>query len=273
MQEHREQEKTAQTTPKVSIITAVYNNERYISQALESVLSQTYSNIEYIVIDGGSTDGTLECIEPYRSRLSVFISEPDQGIYDALNKGIAHASGEIVGILHSDDLFQDEYVVSDVIEKMQKEGSELCFSDMVIVDRQLDTVFRYYKASYFRPWLFRIGWMPPHPTTFFKKDLFKEFGLYTTRYKVVGDFDFFVRLFFSRRIAYSYINRVMVRMRVGGLSNMGADSKRTIRHEITMSLRKNRVWSPAFLQWFRYVIRVWEMVNKPGVKALGGVKK
>ena len=136
--------------PLVSIITVVYNNSKYIRDAIESVLSQDYSRIEYIVIDGGSTDGTVEIIEEYVNKISVFLSGPDEGVYDALNKGIATANGDYLGILHSDDIFCDDKVVSDVIQTLQDTGSDLCFSDLVIVDQVSGKVIRYVKSHFFR---------------------------------------------------------------------------------------------------------------------------
>ncbi len=248
---------------KISVITVVFNNVKTIKDTIESVLSQTYKNVEYIVIDGRSTDGTIDIIEKFQNEISVFLSEPDNGIYDALNKGIQLATGEVISILHSDDLFCDEYVVSDMVNKMSEKEAELCFSDMVIVDSKSDKVLRYYMANYFKRWLFRMGWMPPHPTCFIKKTLFDEFGLYSLSYKVAGDFDFLIRVFYGRDIAWTYLNRVTVKMRLGGVSNSGLSSKKIIASEINRSLKANKVWSLPVFQLGRYVIRLIEMLVKP----------
>ena len=249
--------------PLVSIITIVYNNAQYIRDSVQSVLSQGYPRLEYIVIDGGSTDGTVEIIEEYRDSISVFISEPDKGLYDALNKGIINATGDVIGILHSGDLFCNENIVSASIQKMNVTGSEFCFSDLVIVDDVSGKIIRYYMAHYFRRWMFRIGWMPPHPTTFINKSLFDEFGLYSTEYKIVGDYDFFVRIFFRREINWTYLNRVTVKMRSGGASNSGISSKKLIFNEIKHSLKSNHVWSLSIFQLARYIIRMFELVMRP----------
>jgi len=248
----------------ISIITVVYNNINNIRAALNSVISQKYPWVQYIVIDGGSTDGTVEAIEEYQNNISLFISEPDKGIYDALNKGVELATGDVIAILHSDDLFYDEYVVSDMMRKISETGSELYFSDMAIVDNKSDKVLRYYMAHYFNRWMFRMGWMPPHPTCFIKKSLFDEFGLYSLDYKIAGDFDFLVRIFYSRDINWGYLNRVTVKMRQGGVSNDGFSSKRVIAREINQSLRDNNVWSLPIFQLGRYVIRLLELLIKPG---------
>ena len=198
--------------PLVSIITVVYNNSKNIRDAIESVLSQNYSRIEYIVIDGGSNDGSVNIIKEYSKKISSFISEPDEGVYDALNKGIANANGDYLGILHSDDIFLDDKVVSDVIQTLQDKGSDLCFSDLVIVDKYSGKVIRYVKPHFFRRWMLRTGLHPPHPTIFLKRSLFDEFGLYSTNYKIAGDFDFMIRVFYGRKIDWSYLNRISVKM-------------------------------------------------------------
>lgn len=250
--------------PLVSIITIVLNNAPRIRDTIRSVLSQNYPRVQYVVIDGGSTDGTVKIIEEFKEKISIFVSEQDCGVYDALNKGIQHASGEVIGILHSDDLFCDERVISDSIQKMCETGSELCFSDMVIVDELNGRIVRYYMAHYFSPWMLRLGWMPPHPTTFLFKSLFDEFGLYSTSYKIAGDYDFYVRIFYGRKINWTYLNRVTVKMNRGGLSNSGMASKKLIAQEITRSLRLNNVRSTPVLRWGRYLIRILELLARPG---------
>jgi glycosyltransferase involved in cell wall biosynthesis len=255
--------KDVKCLPLISIITIVFNNAKYIRDAIQSVLSQDYPRLEYILIDGGSTDGTVEIIEEFQDQISVFISEPDEGIYDALNKGIINSSGSIIGILHSDDLFCNENVVSASILRMLDTGSEFCFSDMIVVDNINGKIIRYYMAHYFRRWMFRIGWLPPHPTTFIKKTLFNEFGLYSTEYKISGDFDFFVRIFFSRDIRWTYLNLVTVKMRLGGVSSSGISSKKLIFNEINHSLKSNHVWSFSVFQLARYIIRTMELVIRP----------
>lgn len=248
---------------KVSIITVVYNNTKYIRNAIQSTLSQDYGNIEYVVIDGNSTDGTVEIIKEYQDEISLFISEPDKGIYDALNKGIIHASGDVIAILHSDDQFCDSHVVSDVMEQMGKFKAEFCFSDMVIIENSSGRVLRYYMAHYFKKWMFRLGWMPPHPTCFINKSLFDEFGLYSTKYKIAGDFDLLVRFFYGRKIRWAYLDRISIKMSEGGVSNSGWRSKRLIIDEINRSLQSNGIWSLSIFQFARYLIRLVEILVKP----------
>jgi glycosyltransferase involved in cell wall biosynthesis len=248
---------------RISIITVVYNNVEYISDAVQSVLSQDYDNVEYIVIDGGSTDGTIEVINEYQDKISVFISEPDKGIYDAINKGILCASGDVVAILHSDDKFCNTHVCSNIMRHMDKTKSELCFSDLVIVDNFSGKILRYYMASYFKRWMFRIGWMPPHPTCFIKRSLFDEFGMYSTDYEIAGDFDLLVRFFYGRKIRWSYLDQITIKMSVGGASDSGWQSKILIFNEISRSLKSNGIWSLSIFQLMRYIIRMLEIMIKP----------
>ena len=252
--------------PLVSIITVVFNNDEYIRDAIESVLSQDYSRIEHIVIDGGSTDGTIGIIKEYSDNISVFLSEPDEGIFDALNKGIIRSHGEIIGILHSDDLFCDKHVVSDVIQKLRDTDTELCFSDLVIVDEVSGKVMRYVRAHYFRRWMLRTGFFPPHPTMFLKRSIFDELGLYSKKFQIAGDFDFIIRVFYGRKINWVYLNRITVKMKSGGLSNSGLSNKILCSKEIHESLRMNNIFTLYFFQVGRYLIRMMEFLIKPAKK-------
>lgn len=247
----------------ISIITVVYNNADFIRRSIESVLSQRHVNIEYLIIDGGSTDGTISVIEEYLDQISVFITEKDEGIYDALNKGIRRATGDVIAILHSDDKFCNEHVVLNMMKHMEKEKSEFCFSDAVIVDSSSGRIMRYYMAHYFKKWMFIIGWMPPHPTCFIERSLFDEFGLYSTNYKIAGDFDLLLKIFYGREIRWSYLDQATVKMSTGGISNSGWRSKKLVYSEINRSLKSNNVWSMPVFQLARYAIRLMEIIIKP----------
>ena len=250
----------------VSIITVVYNNVDFVGETIKSVLSQNYPLIEYIVIDGGSTDGTLSVINENRDQISALLSEPDHGIFDALNKGIRLATGDVIAILHSDDVFCNEGVVSSMMARMSEMKAEFCFSDLVIVDKSGTRVLRYYMAHYFKRWMFRIGWLPPHPTCFFKRSLFEEFGFYSTDYKVAGDFDFLVRIFYARKIKWAYLNRITVKMRSGGASNSGWKSKVRGINELSRVLHDNHIWSLYIFHVARFLIRIIELFIKPKQK-------
>ena len=204
---------------KVSIITVVRNNKETVKNAIDSVLWQTYKNIEYIVVDGASTDGTVEIVKSYGDKISQFISEPDKGLYDAMNKGIALATGDIVGILNSDDFYIDEFVIEKVIKEFDEKGVDSVYADLVFVNpKNLKKTVRYYDSSQFNPSRFAYGWMPAHPTFFVKKKVYDKHGVFRTDLKIGADFDILVRFLYTHGISYSYIQEVLVKMRVGGVS-------------------------------------------------------
>jgi glycosyltransferase len=205
---------------KLSIVTVCLNAKETIAQAVESVQGQTYPDVEHIVVDGGSTDGTLDVLERYRPRLAQCVSEPDHGIYFAMNKGVSLASGDYLGFLNSDDIYQDERVLADIARALASSGSDSCHGDLVYVDRaDPDRVIRYWKSSSYRPGMFEAGWHPAHPTLYVRTSLMKELGGFDTRYRYHADFDLMVRLFVERKISSAYIPRVLVRMRSGGHTN------------------------------------------------------
>ena len=205
---------------KISIVTSVYNNKETIAEAIESVLSQTYENIEYIVVDGASKDGTLDVIEQYTDKITTFVSETDKGIYDGLNKGIALATGDVVGFLHSDDLFEDEHVVEKIADAFKKRHVDSIYGDLTYVSKE-DTanVVRFWKSGVFTPGKLKRGWMPPHPTFYVKKKVYEKYGAFDTGFKIAADYDSVLRFLGREKISIHYIPEVLVKMRVGGASN------------------------------------------------------
>lgn len=204
---------------KISIITVVRNNEKTIKDAIESVLGQTYKNIEYIIIDGKSTDGTVEVIKSYENKISKFISEPDKGLYDAMNKGIKFSTGDVVGILNSDDFYINEFVIERVVKEFEEKKIDSLFADLVYVKSQnVNKIVRYYDSGYFNPSKFAYGWMPAHPTFFVKRSVYEKYGLFRTDLKTSADFDILARFLYTHKISYSYIKEVLVKMRLGGVS-------------------------------------------------------
>jgi glycosyltransferase involved in cell wall biosynthesis len=209
----------SQRPVRISVITAVYNNAATIAAALESTLSQNHSNVELIVIDGGSTDGTLDVVACYRDRISVFVSEPDRGIYDALNKGLRMATGDVVGFLHSDDLFADAECLSRVADAMSEASVDACYADLNYVRKDApDVIVRAWKSGEFTPNKVRRGWMPPHPTLYVRRPIYERLGLFETSYRIAADYDWMIR-FMGRNVNMLYIPHVQVLMRVGGASN------------------------------------------------------
>ncbi len=202
---------------KVSIITVVLNNRKYIEDCILSVLNQTYKNLEYIIIDGSSIDGTVEVIRKYESQVSTLISEPDLGIYDAMNKGILKSKGEIIGILNSDDMYNNNDVIEKVVDCFRKSSVDTCYGDLAYVDRRdVNKTIRYWKSNCYRKKNFHRGWMPPHPTFFVKHDIYQKCGLFNLDFPLAADYELMLRLLYKNSISTAYIPTVLVKMRTGG---------------------------------------------------------
>jgi glycosyltransferase involved in cell wall biosynthesis len=228
--------------PTVSIITVSFNSSRTIRDTIESVLSQDYGAIEYIIIDGRSTDGTIEIIREYGDSIRTFVSEADGGIYDAMNKGLRLATGDIVGMLNSDDIYVDSHVVTDMMGAMQRAGADAVFADLLYVDRSdLGRIRRYYDSSRWNPSRFRFGWMPAHPTLFVKRKLYIRCGLFSLDYRIAADFEMLVRLFHRGAASYTYVRRPVVKMRTGGLSTRGLRHSWIINTEIVKACRAHGI--------------------------------
>jgi len=206
---------------KASIITVSYNSASTIEHTINSVINQDYPNIEYIIIDGKSTDGTLDAIKKYENKISKVISEKDEGIYFAINKGIQLATGEIIGILNSDDFYVDDLVISKVAQIFISKNVDAVYADLVYVFKD-DTgkIFRYWKAGEYKHGLFEKGWMPPHPTFFVKKEVYDKYGLYNTKLSLAADYELMLRFIHKMKISLSYLPQIIVKMRVGGKGNI-----------------------------------------------------
>lgn len=212
---------TLPVRPKLTLITATFNCVRTLAEAFDSLDRQSYNNIEHVVIDGGSTDGTLALIQARaRAGLCVYVSEPDAGIYDALNKGVRKARGDVIGFLHADDLFNDSAVLEDVARAFRDDQTDVVYGDLVYVDA-LDTnkVVRYWRSRPFQKRLLRWGWMPPHPTCFMRSRIYEECGKFDASFRIAGDYEHILRVFSRSGLKSIYLPRVMVQMRVGGVSN------------------------------------------------------
>ena len=204
---------------KISILTCVLNNERFIVEAIKSFQKQSYENKEHVIIDGGSTDKTVSIIKKFKNNSAIFISSNDNGIYDAINKGVNLASGDIIGILHSDDVYDNESVISQVIEVFKKTNSDLVYGDLVYVTKNKNLNIRYWQAGLFLVENIKKGWMPPHPTVFVKKKIFEKIGNYNTDYRISSDYDFLIRALTNKEIKKQYIKKTLIKMRIGGTSN------------------------------------------------------
>jgi glycosyltransferase involved in cell wall biosynthesis len=234
---------------KVSVITSVFNNKSYIEDCIKCILNQTYKNIEYIIIDGGSTDGTIEIIRKYENKITKWISEPDNGIYDALNKGIRMATGDIIGFLHADDVYAHNKVIETVVSNMKKHNVDSCYGDLLYVDKNnTDKIIRYWKSQPYRDGLFKKGWMPPHPTFFVKKMIYDKYGSFNTDFKIAADYELMLRFLEKYKISTYYIPEVLIKMRIGGASN------RSLKNLITKTTEDYRAWKVNNLKRSFYTI-------------------
>lgn len=204
---------------KVSIITVVYNNVNVIRCAIDSVLSQTHSDIEHIIIDGGSNDGTVNIIQSYESRITRFISEADHGIYDAMNKGLKLATGDVIGILNSDDMYINNHIIEKIVKIFELHNVDSLFADLVFVrSDNLERTIRYYDSSKCLPNNFKKALYPAHPTFFVKREIYEKYGYFKTDYKIAADFDLMARFLYTYNISYYYLQEPIIKMRVGGVS-------------------------------------------------------
>lgn len=208
---------------KVSIITSCFNREATIRETIESVLSQDYEDIEYIVVDGASSDSSLHIINEYRNRIAKIISEPDHGMYEAINKGIRMAQGDVIGLMHSDDFFYDNQVVGRIVAKMKETGADFLYGNGLFVHSD-DTgkVVRNWMGGSYRTWKVRHGWLPLHPTCYIRREVMDKRGLYNETYKIAADSDLLFRYLLGGDITVTYLNEYIVRMRMGGMSTDSA---------------------------------------------------
>jgi glycosyltransferase involved in cell wall biosynthesis len=248
---------------KISIVTTSFNSASTIRDTIDSVLSQDYDNLEYIIADGGSKDGTLDIIKSYNDPRIRWISEPDKGIYDGMNKGIKMATGEIVGIINSDDFYKNNSVISAVAEGFADQKTEAVFGDVRFVNPDnLNKTVRYYSSKRFRPSKFRFGFMPAHPTFFTKKKWFDKLGYYQTDYKIAADYELLIRFLYKHRLPYKYIPLDMIVMRTGGASTKSIKSNYILNKEIVRGCKENGITTFMWLLTFKYFIKVFELIKK-----------
>ena len=213
---------------KVTIITSVYNNQDYISQCINSVINQSYKNIEYIVIDGKSPDRTAQIVESLQKEYGFkFISDKDNGLYDALNKGIKLATGDIIGVLHSDDMFYDKYSVEKVVNAFNASNADLVYANGIFVDREHpEEIKRIYSSAKFKKWYLFFGWIPLHTTIYVKRELFGDYGLYKLDYSIASDYEISLRWFTNDIIKKHFSDEFVVKMRLGGKSTTASLQKK-----------------------------------------------
>lgn len=222
---------------KISVITVTYNSAATLEESMLSVIRQTYKDIEYIIVDGKSNDNTLQIVEKYRPQVDILISEKDQGLYDALNKGISLATGEVIGILHSDDFYIDHTVIEKYAALFAADKPDAVYSDLYYVDK-VDTnrVIRKWKSGTHSPSSFINGWMPPHPTFFVRKEVYRKYGTFNTDFKSAADYELMLRFIQKHQIRLAYLPEYTVRMRVGGKSNASLSNR------VQANLEDRRAW-------------------------------
>ncbi|MDJ0699529.1 MAG: glycosyltransferase family 2 protein [Woeseiaceae bacterium] len=250
---------------QVSIVTVCFNSAATIRDAIDSVLAQSHPDVEYIIIDGGSTDDTMKIVSEYEDRIATVVSEPDQGIYDAMNKGIRAATGDIVGILNSDDFFASKDVVADVVQAFREnEEAGIVFGDVVFVSPEdLNYVKRYYSSRHFKPWKLRFGYMPPHPATFVRRDLYTRYGEYNLEFRIAADYEMYVRWLIRNEVRFRRIDEVLVRMRLGGISTAGLRSSMVLNREIVRACVDNGLYTNFFCMLPKIPFKLFELVRRP----------
>ena len=251
---------------KITLITVTYNSGKTLSTTLESVLAQTHQNIEYIIVDGASKDNTVALIKEYEPRFEgrlKWVSEPDKGLYDAMNKGIRMATGTVVGILNSDDFFTTNDILQQVAAAFEANKEiDAVYGDVHFVNPDnLEKCVRYYSSKVFRRSLMKIGLMPAHPSFYLKKERFEQFGYYKTDYKIAADFEFLLRVIYKGRILTKYMSIDMVAMRTGGASTSGFESRKRIMKEHLRGFRENGIYNNVFFLSLRYPYKIWELMK------------
>ena len=249
---------------KISIITVSFNSASTIRDTFESILQQDYTDYEYIVVDGKSKDETVDIIKEYEPRFQGkmrWISEKDSGLYDAMNKGIKMAAGDVVGILNSDDFFSAPDILSTVAAGFEDPSTDAIYGDVIYVrPDNLNHVIRHYSSGSFKRWKMRIGLMPAHPTFYAKKSLFDQLGLYRTDYKIAADFDLLLRFIFINRIKTAYIPKTFVTMRTGGVSTNSLKVHKQIMKEHLQSFKEAGCCTNAILLSLRYWGKIYDLL-------------
>lgn len=248
---------------KISIITVSFNAVATIEDAILSVGEQKYANTEHIIIDGGSSDGTVDVISQYRHLLTCVVSEPDQGIYDAMNKGIDLATGDVIGFLNADDVYADTEALARVTHAFGQTNIDACYGDVVFVRDDLRTIVRYYRSSRFSLKRLAYGWMPAHPALFLKASLFKKYEYFKTDYQIAADFELVARLFWVHEIRYRYLAEVLVKMRLGGVSTKGVKSNLVLNKEIVRACRENGIDTNLFKVLLKFPLKMMELFVRP----------
>jgi len=247
---------------KISIITAVYNRVGTIGQCVSSVKSQSWPNVEHVVIDGASSDGTIKVLQSCLSKQAVWVSEPDKGIYDALNKGVSLASGEIIGLMHSDDLYSNDYVLAEVAQIFADPTVDAVYGDAAFFHPgAIEKFVRRYRSNRFSPKTIAWGWMPAHTALFLRRNVYERFGVFKTNYKIAADFEFVARIFHTGQLSARYIPKILVHMQTGGASTGGWRSNLLLNKEVIRACRENSIPTNWFKLLSKYPLKLLEFLK------------
>lgn len=250
-----------QGMPLISLVTVVFNGAATLEHTIRSVLEQAYDNVEYIIIDGGSTDSTLDILGKYDEKIDYWVSETDAGIYDAMNKGIALARGEYIGMLNADDFFANKLALEKIVARLMEKNVDAVFSCLDIVDpANLNRVLRKYRIASYSTLMLQIGVMPPHPTFYCKKSCYVKAGMYRTDYRIAADFEMLARLLLKHHITWDFIDETTVKMRSGGLSSSGIKSNWVVNREIIRACSENGLYTNMFMLTLKLPIRLLERI-------------
>lgn len=250
---------------KISVITATYNSDKTLESTIISILNQTFSGYEYIIIDGGSTDNTLSIIKKYKKKFNgrlKYISEKDNGLYDAINKGINLSQGDIIGILNSDDFYTSNFILENIASVFnQNKNIDAIYGDIHFINGDnVNKCVRYYSSKIFKRSLMPLGFMPAHPSFYIRKECHTKYGLYKTDYKIAADFEFLLRIIYKHKINIKYLPIDMVTMRTGGVSTSGYKSIKTIMNEHLKACKENNVYTNRIILSFRYLYKITEFI-------------
>lgn len=248
---------------KISVITVCKNNQETIDKTICSVINQDYQNFEYIIIDGHSSDSTVKIINKFKKKIRYIISETDKGIYDAINKGIALSSGQIISILHADDIFINNQVLKNVFKyfNYNKDLNILLGSVIYKKDFEKKIISRDYSSRFFMSWMLRFGISPPHPSSFIKREVYAKFGFYDNSFQIAGDYEIFLRYLLKKKLCYKIVKDYFVVMRPGGLSDKGIKSYFISTIEILKALKKNKIYSNIFFVLLRFPIKLIQILK------------
>lgn len=248
---------------KISLITVTFNSAATLADTIKSVIKQDYSNIEYIIVDGGSTDQTIEIIKKYEERFPIkWVSEPDKGLYDAINKGIKMATGDVVGIINSDDFYHRADGLSKIAKGFDNEEVDCVFADIRFVrPENLQKTVRYYSSKNFHPKKFKWGFMPAHPTFFAKRELFEKLGYYKTDYYIGADYELLIRFLYNNKLKYLYLPFDLMKMRTGGRSTNSFKSNLILNKEIVRACKENGIKTNLYLLYLKYFRKVFELIK------------